>query len=123
MKMSDKCWQLLADIANLKCFRDMMHTLEVHNFERDRREGDKQKGRKYRGISQADYRRVRDKMDESAYLENIDSLLKQQGKIIFSLMETPKGKQMVVQEDGGSDSESVHRVSRNLEYNAKGLIS
>jgi len=62
-------------------------------------------------------------MDESAYLEIIDSLLKQRGKIIFSLMGTPKGKQMVVQEDGGSDSESVHRGSRNLEYNAKGLIS
>ena len=62
-------------------------------------------------------------MDEPGYLENIDSLLKQRGKIIFSLTETPKGKQMVVQEDGGSDSESVHRVSRNLEYNAEGLIS
>jgi hypothetical protein len=125
MKMSDKCWRLLADIATAKSFRDMMHALEVLNFERDRREGDEQKGRRrrYKGISQADYRRVRDKMDEPGYLENIDSLLKQRGKIIFPLPETPKGEQMVVQEDGESDSESVHRVSSNFESNAEDMIN
>jgi len=97
MKMSDKCWRLLAEIANGKSFRDMMHALEVLDFERDRREREKQKGRKYKGISQADYRRVRDSMNEPGYLENIDSLLKQRGKIILSLPETPKGEQMVDQ--------------------------
>ena len=123
MKMSDKCWRLLADIATAKSFRDMMHALEVLNFERDRREGDEEKGRRYKGISQADYRRVRDKMDEPGYLENIDCLLKQRGKIIFSLPETPKGEQMVVQEDGESHSESVQRVSSNFESNAEGMIN
>jgi hypothetical protein len=121
MKMSDKCWRLLADIAGAKCFRDMMHALEVLDFERDRREGEKQKGRKYKGISQADYRRVRDNMNEPGYLENIDNHLKQRGKIIYSLMETPRGEQMVVQEDGGSD-EAVDEVRSNLELIAEGMV-
>jgi hypothetical protein len=53
-------------------------------------------------------------MNEPGYLENIDSQLEQRGKIILSLTETPNDEQMVVKEDGGSDSESVDKVSGNL---------
>jgi hypothetical protein len=114
MKMSDKCWRFLADIAKAKVFRDMMHALEVLDFERKRREAEKCKDRKYGGMSRADYRQVWDNMNEPGYLENIDNQLKQRGKIILSLTETPNDEQMVVKEDGGSDSESVDNVSSNL---------
>ena len=123
MKMSDKCWRLLAEIASSKCFRDMMYALKVLDFERERREGEKCKGRIYKGVSQADYRRVRENMNKLGYLENIDNQLQQRGKIILSLTEAPNDGGMVVEEDGRSDSESVDKVSSNLEYKVKGVIS
>lgn len=123
MKKSDKCWRLLAEIAKATAFRDMMHALKVLDFERERREGEKCKGRIYKGVSHADYRRVRDNMNKLGYLENIDKQLQQQGKIILSLMEAPNDEEMVVEEDEGSDSESVDKVSSNLEFKAEGVVS
>jgi hypothetical protein len=121
MKMSVDCWRFLADIAIAKEFRDMMHALVILEFERERREGEKSKGRQYKGMSRADYRRVWSNMKEPGYLDKIDNQLEQRGKIILSA-ETQNDEQMLVG-DGGSDSESVDRVSGNVEFNAEGMVS
>jgi len=123
MRKSDKCWRLLAEIANANAFRDMVHALKVLDFERERREGEKRKGRIYKGVSHADYRRVRDNMNKLGYLENIDKQLQQRGRIVLSLTEAPNDEEMVVEEDGGSNSESVDKVSSNLEFKAEGVVS
>jgi len=123
MKMLDKCWRLLAEIARAKAFRDMMHALNVLDYERERQEREKCKGRNYKGVSQADYRQVRDNMNKLGYLEIIDTQLQQRGKIILSLTEAENVEEMVVEEDGGSDSESVDKVSSNLEFKAEGVVS
>jgi hypothetical protein len=112
--MSDKCWRFLADIAKGKVFRDMMHVLEVLDFEREWREPEKCKGCKYVGMSRPDYCRVWDNLNETGYLENIDTQLKQQGKILLSLTETQNDEEMIVKAHGESDSESVDKVSSNL---------
>jgi len=100
-----------------------MHVLKVLDFERERREGEKYKGRIYKGVSQADYRCVKKNMNKLGYLENIDHQLQQRGKIILSLTETPNDEEMVVKEDGRSDSESVDKVGSNLEFKVKGVVS
>jgi hypothetical protein len=112
MKMSVDCWRYLADIAIANGFRDMMHALAVLEFERERRVGEKSRGRQYKGMSHADYHRVWKNMKEPGYLEKINNELEQRGKIIPSA-ETRNDEQMLVG-DGGSDSESVDTVSSNL---------
>ena len=62
-------------------------------------------------------------MNKLGYLENIDHQLQQRGKIILSLTETPNDEEMVVKEDGRSDSESVDKVGSNLEFKVKGVVS
>ena len=100
-----------------------MHALKVLDFERERRERERRKDCIYKGVSQADYRQVRDNMYKFGYLEDIDNQLQQRGKIILSLTGAPNDEEMVVEEDGGSDSESVDRVSSNLEFKAEGVVS